>query len=109
MRKGGRIECVARWLGHRTPMVTYQHYWTDPAWIDLDAEAYRDSPEGHSVSGDDEATPAVGGERTSPSVGCESATATALDQEMYCTLEAKIRECEELRRQLRQATMDGDV
>ena len=29
MQRGNRLECVARWLGHRTPHVTYRHYWTD--------------------------------------------------------------------------------
>ena len=33
-RRGNRLECVARWLGHRSPHVTYRHYWTD-SHVDL--------------------------------------------------------------------------
>lgn len=29
IRQGNRLECVARWLGHRSPAVTYRHYWTE--------------------------------------------------------------------------------
>ena len=29
MKRGNRLECVSKWLGHKSPMVTYRHYWTD--------------------------------------------------------------------------------
>ena len=33
LREGHRLECIAKWLGHRSPDVTYRHYWTDPEMV----------------------------------------------------------------------------
>lgn len=34
MERGCSLDNVARWLGHRNPRTTYQHYWTQPPNLD---------------------------------------------------------------------------
>lgn len=74
MQRGNRLECVARWLGHRTPTVTYAHYWTDPdaGLVHFD----------HKADNDDDSV------------------ATATDAALYEALQAKVQECEMLRQML---------
>ena len=73
MQQGNRIECVARWLGHQSPAVTFRHYWTDGPHQVLPA-AFVAGNETRNVN---------------------------LDHALYQALEAKVVECERLEAQLK--------
>ena len=95
MEQGNSLEAVAKWLGHRNPTVTYQHYWTTPGGLVCNplrpgqtTSPLVVAPEtnaAHSQSGQSDQTPA-----------------TADHEELYEALRAKVEECELLHRLLRQ-------
>lgn len=82
MKRGNRLECVSKWLGHRSTTVTYRHYWTDEA-VGLVGGSGRREPvdDGASSTG-------TGGE---------------MDQ-LYEALRAKVAEVEMLRALLLEGT-----
>jgi integrase len=84
MQHGHRLEHVARFLGHRTPLTTYRHYWTDP---DVGIQMHL-----------------VGGEE--PVVEDKEGGGSATDAALYEALQAKIEECEALRRLLEVGSSD---
>lgn len=83
MERGSRLECVSRWLGHRSPNVTFRHYWTS-----TEGGIRWDGP-----SPEDDRRPNGG---APPS----SSSAAAADDLLYDALRAKVEECEALRLEL---------
>ena len=83
MAQGARLECVARFLGHRSPLTTYRHYWTDPSV-------------GLQMHLDGGAPPPAAAASSSSSAAADDGDSAAL----YAALRAKVDECDALRRLL---------
>lgn len=83
MARGHRLECVSRWLGHKTPTVTYRHYWTDH---EVGIQMHRD--------------PVVAEEGGGGGGGDGDSSMATTEAALYEALQAKVQECEMLRQLL---------